>query len=373
MSTRFRADNIGSLLRPAELLQARADYGEERIDLNELRQIEDRAILAALDMQSAAGSEVFTDGEYRRGMFTADITQAVEGFVRSDRSATANWRGPHRDAALAARRGDRQLVVGGKLHKKGRLLADEAPFLKRHAPGPFKVCVPSLSYWSSRYQPGVTDSYYPSRSAMIADLAAILCDEVRLLAQEGASYIQLDAPSYTVHLMDPRGRQELVDAGLDPDEVLDDTIAGDNQLISAIHRRPDVITGIHLCRGNNRSAWAAEGSYEPIAEKLFCTLQADNILLEFDSERAGGFEPLRFVPKGKNVVLGLITSKEPQMESEDLLRRRVDEAAKYVPMENLAISTQCGFASTAPGNLIAWDDQRRKLELVARMARKIWR
>ena len=372
MSTRFRADNIGSLLRPAELLQARADYGEERIDLNELRQIEDRAILAALDMQRAAGSEVFTDGEYRRGMFTADITQAVEGFVRSDRSATANWRGPHRDAALAARRGDRQLVVGGRLHKKGRLLADEAPFLKRHAPGPFKVCVPSLSYWSSRYQPGVTDSYYPSRSAMIADLAAILCDEVWLLAQEGASYIQLDAPSYTVHLMDPRGRQELVDAGLDPDEVLDDTIAGDNQLIAAIHRRPDVIAGIHLCRGNNRSAWAAEGSYEPIAEKLFSALQADNILLEFDSERAGGFEPLRFVPKGKNVVLGLITSKEPQMESEDLLRRRVDEAAKYVPMENLAISTQCGFASTAPGNLLAWDDQRRKLELVARMARKMW-
>ena len=257
MSTRFRADNIGSLLRPAELLQARADYGEERIDLNELRQIEDRAILAALDMQRTAGSEVFTDGEYRRGMFTADITQAVEGFVRSDRSATANWRGPHRDAALAARRGDRQLVVGGRLHKKGRLLADEAPFLKRHAPGPFKVCVPSLSYWSSRYQPGATDSYYPSRSAMIADLAAILCDEVWLLAQEGASYIRLDAPSYTVHLMDPRGRQELVDAGLDPDEVLDDTIAGDNQLIAAIHRRPDVITGVHLCRGNNRSAFSA--------------------------------------------------------------------------------------------------------------------
>jgi len=372
MSTRVRADNIGSLLRPAELLQARADYGAQRMDLKELRQVEDRAILKALAMQRATGIDVYTDGEYRRGMFTADITQAVDGFVRSDRAATASWRGPHRDIAVAARQGERQLVVGGRLQKKDRLLPDEAPFLKQHAPGPFKICVPSLSYWSSRYRPGVTDSYYSSRGAMIADLAAILCDEVRALVREGASYIQLDAPSYTVHLMDPRGRQELVDAGLEPDEVLDDTISGDNQLIAEIQRSPDATTGMHLCRGNNRSAWAAEGSYEPIAEKLFSALQTDNFLLEFDTDRAGGFEPLRFVPKGKNVVLGLITSKESQLESEDLLRRRVDEAAKYVPMENLAISTQCGFASTAPGNLLSWDDQRRKLELVSRMARRIW-
>jgi 5-methyltetrahydropteroyltriglutamate--homocysteine methyltransferase len=372
MSTGFRADNIGSLLRPAELLRARADYGEGHITLKQLRQVEDQAILAALDMQRASGIDVFTDGEYRRGMFTADITQAVEGFVRSDRAATANWRGPHRDIALAARKGDRQLVVGGKLSKKGRLVPDEAPFLREHAPGPFKICVPSLSYWSSRYKPGITDSYYSSRGAMIRDLAAALRDEVLALIKEGASYIQLDAPSYTVHLMDLRGRQELMAMGLDPDEALDDTLAGDNELLEEIHRHPGVTSGIHLCRGNNRSAWAAEGSYEPIAEKLFSSLRADKFLLEFDSERAGGFEPLRFVPKGKSVVLGLITTKEAQLETEDELRCRIEEAARYVSLDRLAISTQCGFASTAPGNLISWDDQRRKLELVARTARKIW-
>jgi 5-methyltetrahydropteroyltriglutamate--homocysteine methyltransferase len=207
---------------------------------------------------------------------------------------------------------------------------------------------------------------------MIRDLAAALRDEVLALIKEGASYIQLDAPSYTVHLMDLRGRQELMAMGLDPDEALDDTLAGDNELLEEIHRHPGVTSGIHLCRGNNRSAWAAEGSYEPIAEKLFSSLRADKFLLEFDSERAGGFEPLRFVPKGKSVVLGLITTKEAQLETEDELRCRIEEAARYVSLDHLAISTQCGFASTAPGNLISWDDQRRKLELVARTARKIW-
>lgn len=172
--------------------------------------------------------------------------------------------------------------------------------------------------------------------------------------------------------MDERRREQLRGMGADPDEVLDEVIAGDNSIIEGLERKAETTIGIHFCRDNNRSSWSAEGSYEVIAEKTFGSLQADRFLLEFDSDRAGGFEPLRFVPKGKTVVLGLITTKEAELESEDLLCRRIEKASKYVPLENLVLSTQCGFASTLLGNLITWDDMRRKLELVATVARKVW-
>ncbi|MGZ9174483.1 MAG: hypothetical protein ACXW52_23075, partial [Candidatus Binatia bacterium] len=192
------------------------------------------------------------------------------------------------------------------------------------------------------------------------------------LFDAGTSYVQLDGPSYLTHLMDEGRRQQLRAMGADPDEILDDVIAGDNALIGGLTRTPGAVIGIHFCRGNNRSAWSAEGSYEVIAEKTFGGLHADRFLMEYDSERAGGFEPLRFVPKGITVVLGLITTKEARLEPEEILCRRIDEASKYVPLENLALSTQCGFASTLLGNLITWDDMRRKLELVARVARRVW-
>jgi 5-methyltetrahydropteroyltriglutamate--homocysteine methyltransferase len=174
-------------------------------------------------------------------------------------------------------------------------------------------------------------------------------------------------------LMDERRREQLRGMGADPDEILDEVIDGDNALIQGVKRSSDTVIGIHFCRGNNRSSWSAEGSYEVIAEKTFGSLKADRFLMEYDSDRAGGFEPLRFVPKAKTVVLGLITTKEARLESEELLSRRIDEASKYLPLDNLALSTQCGFASTLLGNLISWDDMRRKLELVAKVARKVWR
>jgi 5-methyltetrahydropteroyltriglutamate--homocysteine methyltransferase len=206
---------------------------------------------------------------------------------------------------------------------------------------------------------------------MLQDVAAIMRDEVQALIDEGASYIQLDAPSYS-NFFDRNRREILKASGINLNEALDAAIAADNAMIQGIKRNPDCVMGIHFCRGNKRSAWGAEGSYEPIAEKAFGSLKMDRYLLEFDSERAGGFEPLRFVPRGKTVVLGLITTKEPEIESEDELLRRIEQASKYVPVENLAVSTQCGFASAASGNLITWDDMQRKLELVARIARRVW-
>jgi 5-methyltetrahydropteroyltriglutamate--homocysteine methyltransferase len=373
MVARYRADNIGSLLRPAELLEARAALREGRIDREKAREIEDRSILKALEMQKAAGVQIFTDGEYRRDIFTADITQALDGLIPGKPVVKFEWRGRGKELAETSKEGNLQFIVGGKLKRKGRLTPDEAPFLKRHAPGPFKVCTPAaMQHAIMRYRPGVSDKFYPTLHDMLQDVAAIMRQEVQALFDEGASYVQLDAPSYS-NFFDQNRREVLRQSGIDLDEALSAAIAADNAMIEGINRGEDTVVGIHFCRGNKRSAWGAEGSYEPIAEKAFGSLKMDRYLLEFDSERAGGFEPLRFVPKGKTVVLGLITTKEPQLEAEDLLLRRIEQAAKYVPMENLAVSTQCGFASAASGNLISWDDMRRKLELAAKVAARAWK
>jgi 5-methyltetrahydropteroyltriglutamate--homocysteine methyltransferase len=372
MAPPFRADNIGSLLRPAELLEARAALREGRIDEPQVRQIEDRSILKSLEMQKAAGVQIFTDGEYRRDIFTADITKAIDGFVPGKPVVKFEWQGRGKELAAESKEGNLQYIVGGKLTKKGRFTPNEAPFLKQHAPGPFKVCTPAaMQHAISRYQSGVSDKFYPTVHDMLQDVAAIMRDEVQALIDEGASYVQLDAPSYS-NFFDRNRRAALQQAGINLDSALEAAIAADNTMISGIKRSSDVVLGIHFCRGNKRSAWGAEGSYEPIAEKVFGSLKMDRYLLEFDTDRAGGFEPLRFVPKGKTVVLGLVTTKEPTLESDDELLRRIDAATKYVAMENLALSTQCGFASAASGNLITWDDMRRKLELVARVAARVW-
>ncbi len=372
MATPFRADNIGSLLRPAELLEARAALREGRMDERQVREIEDRSILKALEMQKSAGVQIFTDGEYRRDIFTADITKAMDGLVPGKPVVKFEWRGRGKALAEESKEGNLQLIVGGKLKRKGRFTPNEAPFLKRHAPGPFKVCTPAaMQHAIMRYRPGVSDKFYPTVHDMLQDVAAIMREEVQALLDEGASYVQLDAPSYS-NFFDQTRRQVLKQSGIDLVAALDAAIAADNAMIDGIKRNSDVVTGIHFCRGNKRSAWGAEGSYEPIAEKVFGALKMDRYLLEFDSDRAGGFEPLRFVPKGKTVVLGLITTKEPALESADELIRRIDHAAKYVPAENLAVSTQCGFASAASGNLITWDDMKRKLELVAKVAWRVW-
>ncbi len=372
MAIKFRADNIGSLLRPAELLAARAALREGRMDEHQVREIEDRSILTALDMQKSAGVQIFTDGEYRRDIFTADITKALDGLVPGKPVVKFEWHGRGKELAEESKEGNLQYIVGGKLRGKGRFTPNEAPFLKKHAPGPFKVCTPAaMQHAIMRYRPGVTDKFYPTVHDMLQDVAAIMREEVQALIDEGASYVQLDAPSYS-NFFDHNRREVLKQSGINLDEALDAAIAADNAMIQNLKRKPDAVVGIHFCRGNKRSAWGADGSYEPVAEKAFGSLNMDRYLLEFDTDRAGGFEPLRFVPKDKTVVLGLITTKEPKLESEDELVRRIERAAKYVPMENLALSTQCGFASAASGNLITWDDMKRKLLLVAKLAGRVW-
>jgi 5-methyltetrahydropteroyltriglutamate--homocysteine methyltransferase len=345
------------------------------MSLTELRQREDHAILQALELQRQVGIDVYSDGEYRRRWFAAAFEDSVEGIIE-DPSATPDrrWQGEHNAQAIATAAEIRltQRVVGAKLRQVRRLTAHESGFLRQHAPGPVKITMPGVMTRAlAWYKPGITEAFYPTPADLVQEFVGMIQREVQALLDEGVPYIQLDSLHYVIRLADPRYRQQMAQAGVDLDQELDQVIAADNASLQGA-RRPGVTVGLHMCRGNNRSAWIAEGGYDAIAEKAFNLLDVDRFLLEYDTERAGGFEPLRFMPKGKTVVLGLISSKVPQLESPELLQRRIDEAARYVPLENLALSPQCGFASTAPGNLLTWDDQRRKLDLVVQTARKVW-
>jgi len=381
MATPYRADHVGSLLRPPELLEARAKFNEGKISQEQLKQVEDACVLKAIELQKQAGLGIFTEGEYRRSGWSAAVRQAVEGLVPTESPTTSrvlrDWQGPHGDLANTSMRSGGGNVMGtalaaGKLTQVKRIAGEEAAFLKAHAPGPWKITMPgALSVGSQLWKAGVTDQYYASKREFIDQIIDMLQREVDALIDDGVSYIQLDSLHYVERITDAVVRQRMIDDGEDPDAYLDELIEVDNAVLDRAQNR-GITVGMHMCRGNNRSAWHAEGSYEGVAEKAFSQLHVDRFLLEYDTERAGGFEPLRFMPRDKVVVLGLISSKEPAIESQDVLRRRIDEAAKYVPFENLAISPQCGFASTALGNLLTWDDQRRKLELIVETARKVW-
>ncbi len=361
----YRAEQIGSLLRPPDVLQARVDVAEGRRPLDELRALEDRAIDDALRRQREIGLDVLSDGEIRRGSWLTDMAEAVDGFVASRVPVT--WKGPGGATETSTAN-----AAGAKLRKTRMLTAHETPFLRRAAAGPFKVTLPAPSnFMISSYKPGITDAIYPTRQALLDDLVAIIRDEVAWLVDQGVPYIQLDAPFYS-HYLDPAQRERFASVGLDPDRELAAGIAGDNAAVGGIPR-DRVTVGMHVCRGNSRSRWYTEGGYDEVAERLFGTLDVDTFLLEYDDERSGGFEPLRRVPRGKHVVLGLITTKQPQLEPLSALQRRIDDASRYVPLEHLAISPQCGFASIAAGNLLSMDEQWRKLELVVKAAREVWR
>jgi len=360
MDRAYRAEQVGSLLRPPELLEARA----AQIPEAELRAAEDRAIGEAFARQRAAGMRILSDGEMRRGSWLTDMAEAVDGFVRD--KVMLEWKGPGGGAEASTAN-----AVGAKLRKARKLTARELPFLQAAAPGAFKITLPAPSnFMVASYKAGVTDAFYATHADLLRDLVEIIRDEIEWLAAEGAAYIQLDAPYYS-HYLDPTQRERMRGEGRDPDREFDAAIAGDNATFARIPR-DRVTVAVHICRGNSRSRWYTEGGYEAIAERLFGALDADRFLLEYDTARSGGFEPLRLVPRGKTVVLGLVTTKEPRLESPDELRRRIDEAARFVPIENLALSPQCGFASVANGNLLTADDQWRKLSLVVETARKVW-
>lgn len=368
MSEMYRADNVGSFLRPQALQRARADFRAGTITREELTRIEDEAILEVLQRQRDIGLHVFTDGEFRRTAFHNDLMETLDAFVPVEAPPVRRmWKGPggypQEEGATWA--------VARKLEPGPRFTANQSRFLLEHAPGPVKVAVPSANQFPALvYHPGISDKVYGSRSELLWDLVPIIRAELTALAEEGVAYIQLDAPRYS-YFVDPEWRAWLQEQGIDPEAAFDEAIAADVASLEGV-KRDGVTLAMHICRGNNQSKWYAEGGYDPIAEKLFNTVPVDRWLLEYDTDRAGTFEPLRYMPKGKVVVLGLLSSKDPRLETVDEVLRRIEEASRYVPVENLALSTQCGFASTAAGNLLTEDDQWRKLERVVEVVQRVW-
>ena len=365
MSAPYRADQVGSFLRPAELLDARRDAS---VNAEQLRALEDRHIQRVLQKQKELGFEIFTDGELRRRNFMSDLTDAVEGFDLGD-ALLRTWKaGEAEEGSVINVAG----IVTAKLRQVRPLTGHELPFLKKNSPGAIKMTLPSATQFPAiAFKRGVTDKVYKDHSALLWDIVDIMKQDIAKLSADGVSYVQIDAPRYS-YFMDPKWREWIrTEMKVEPDALFDESLRADNACFEAA-RRPGVTVAIHLCRGNNRSHWYAEGGYDAVAEKLFGTLAVDRFLLEYDDERSGTFEPLRFVPRGKTVVLGLVSSKLTRMESGEELVQRIKQASQYVPLEDLALSPQCGFASTMEGNMLTEDEQWSKLKLVVETARRVW-
>ena len=365
MPTQYRADHVGSFLRPPELLQARRNGTSPE----KLHALEDQHVSRVLAKQQELGFDIFTDGELRRRNFMSDFTDAVEGFDLGD-AVARSWKvGEKEDAHVSSVTG----IVNARLRQARPLTRHELPYLKAHAPGAVKMTLPSATQFPAiSYKRGITDKFYKDHSALLWDIVQIMKRDLAALSHDGVKYIQIDAPRYS-YFMDEKWRAWIrSEMQVEPDALLEESIKADNACFAAA-RRPGVTLAIHLCRGNNRSHWYAEGGYDAIAEKLFTTMDADRFLLEYDDARSGTFEPLRLVPKNKTVVLGLVSSKLPDLENAGELARRIGEAAKFFPLENLALSPQCGFASTMEGNLLTEEQQWAKLKLVVETARLVWR
>jgi 5-methyltetrahydropteroyltriglutamate--homocysteine methyltransferase len=370
MMTDYHAEHVGSLLRPSWLLEARAARKRGELSAEELRAIEDRAALEAIELQRQAGIEVFTDGEVRRATWMAGLLESTGGMTPVELYPVP-W---HRqDGAPPTSETDFDAVAASaRVTRKAAHTSVEAAFLASHAPGVFKITMMSASMGGMVWRPGISDAAYPEPADLVHDLVELQIAEIEELIEAGVRWIQLDSLGYN-QVFDPDFRANTGLGSLPPEAILDALVTADAKIVAAARRKdPGVTVAMHICRGNNRSAWMSQGSYEPVAERLFGEVGVDRFLLEYDSERAGGFEPLRFIRPGTTVVLGLVSSKVPQLESPDDLRRRIEEAAAYVPIGDLALSPQCGFASTAPGNLLTVDEERRKLELVVSTAAKIW-
>jgi 5-methyltetrahydropteroyltriglutamate--homocysteine methyltransferase len=370
VATDIHAEHVGSLLRQPWLLTARAGYKAGQITEGELRAAEDRAAAENIDTQRSAGIKVFTDGEVRRTNWMTGILESIGGMSAIETPAVT-W---HRPAGEIPPEEETDFVMtaaSAKVFQKDHLTAVEAAYMASEVPGAFKVTMMSAAMGAMTWRPEVSAEAYPDPNDLVNDLIALQVAEVSELASLGARWVQLDSLSYN-QVFDAEFRAATQNP-LDPQVILAASVAADANIVNGIKAaNPDITVGMHICRGNNRSAYMAKGGYEPVAERLFGTVPVDRFLLEYDDERSGGFEPLRFVRPGTVVVLGLVSSKTPVLESQDTLRRRVDEAARYVPLENLALSPQCGFASTSAGNVLTQDEQKAKLALVADTAAKVW-
>jgi len=362
-------DVVGSLLRPAELLEARERYDRGELGAPDFKRIEDAAVDAAVALQEQAGIDVVTDGEMRRLSFQSGLPDAVDGFgvVPIEAYLWGDW---HGDDAVGDRATERppRLGVKAPLRRRRSIAGEELTYLRSRTTRIPKVTLTSPSLYANLWSPDVSTDAYPTLDGFLDDLVAFMVEEVRELARLGAVYLQLDAPHYPL-LIDPATRAFYESQGWSLERWLDRGIELDNAVIAAA---PGVTFGFHLCRGNQGSRWLVSGGYDPIAERVFRGVDAQRLLLEYDDERSGSFEPLRQVPDDKMVVLGLVTTKSPRHESEEELERRTREAAQHVDLERLAISPQCGFATSVIGNAISVEDERRKLTTIAAAAARIW-
>lgn len=362
----FHADHVGSFLRPKTLIDARDAFARGEMDRAALRAAEDDAIRDVVAFQEGLGLKAITDGEYRRKFFHTDFLLQLDGIEEQGGMEVSFHNAAGKDVHFAPPK----MVVTGKIGHAHPIQRADYEFLASVVTETPKVTIPSPTMLHFRAgREGINETVYPDMTEFFADVATAYQDEVADLAAAGCRYLQLDDTNLA-YLCDDQQRENARKRGLDPDDLprhyakmINDAVATGPE---------DMFTAVHLCRGNFRSSWAAEGGYEPVAEIMFNELNIDAFLLEYDDARSGDFAPLRFLPKGKTVVLGLVTTKLGDLETKDEIRRRIDEAAKYAPLDQLALSPQCGFASTVHGNDIAVEQQAAKVQLVLEVAQEVW-
>jgi 5-methyltetrahydropteroyltriglutamate--homocysteine methyltransferase len=363
----YRADHVGSLLRPPELLRAREDFAQGRLDAAELRAVEDDAIRAAVRMQEDVGLRSATDGELRRGSWHMDFIYQLDGISKEPGDLRVQFRNADGTVEFTPA----AMHVGGRVGLSTTIFGDDFAMLRDTVTSATpKLTIPSPSMVHYRGgRASIDPAVYPELPAFWADLTAAYREELRRLSELGCTYLQIDDTSLA-YLNDPEQRRYVAGMGGDPELQHLDYIAHVNEVLAD---RPEGMTvTTHTCRGNFRSSWVAEGGYDYVAEALFNQLQVDGFFLEYDDERSGGFEPLRFVPPGKQVVLGLVTTKRGALEEREQLLRRIEQAARFVPLEQLCLSPQCGFSSTVEGNALTYDEQVAKLRLVVETAEEVW-
>ena len=362
----FRADHVGSLLRPQELKDARAKAASGEITRDQLRAIEDKCIRDVVQLQESAGLQSVTDGEFRRAMWHTDFLTGFDGIVPTHSNYAVKFHGKGGETAETSS----MLTVSGKVRRSKPIMIDHFAFLKSVTTKTAKFCMPSATYLHVRGGRNLVDPVaYPDMQEFWHDIATGYQEEIADLAKAGCDYVQIDDVSFA-YLCDENICKQIANDGEDPKRLPELYTKIVNTLVA---KRPANMTvTIHTCRGNHDSMWMAEGGYDAVAEAFFTEADVDGFFLEYDTERAGGFEPLRFVPKSKMVVLGLISTKSGALEDKDMIRRRVSDATAFVDLDRLAISPQCGFASVDEGNPITPQEQEAKLRLVVDMAREIW-
>lgn len=362
----FRADHVGSFLRPAALLDARAKYRAGEIDAGELRAVEDVAIRDVIQFQEGLGFQGITDGEFRRTFFHTDFLLQLDGIEEQGGMEVSFKHAAGKDVNYAPPK----MVVTGKVRHAKPIQRADYEFLASVTSQTPKITIPSPTMLHFRAgREGISETAYPDMADFFADVAEAYRQEIADLADAGCRYLQLDDTNLA-YLCDANQRENARKRGLDPDDLPRHYARMINDAIAGVP--DDMVTGVHLCRGNFRSSWAAEGGYEPVAEVMFNELNINAFFLEYDDPRSGDFAPLRFVPKGKTVVLGLVTTKLGELETRDDIIRRIEEAAKFMPLDQMALSPQCGFSSTVHGNDIEFGQQAAKMELVMQVAEEVW-